>query len=115
MSLAPSFFAGYAAALDGDVLLFQFPTDHSNRFAESKNPQSHSNSCGNLQLCNFEIRAGRAGAGNEITHTFENTDRGGRLLINTKNTDALSAIYEFLRFQIKEHKTGDPLEVKEQS
>ena len=51
----------------------------------------------------------------EITYKFENTDRGGRVLISTKDADALTAIYEFLRFQIKEHKTGDPLEVKKQS
>ena len=51
----------------------------------------------------------------EITYKFENTDRGGRVRIMTMNAEALSAIYEFLRFQIKEHQTGDPLEVKEQS
>lgn len=51
----------------------------------------------------------------EITYKFENTDQGGRVRIMTRNAEALNAIYEFLRFQIKEHKTGDPLEVKEQS
>jgi len=51
----------------------------------------------------------------EITYKFENTDRGGRVRIMTRNAEALNAIYEFLRFQIKEHHTGDPLEVKEQS
>ena len=51
----------------------------------------------------------------EITYKFENTDQGGRVRIMTRNAEALSAIYEFLRFQIKEHQTGDPVEVKEQS
>ena len=50
-----------------------------------------------------------------ITYKFENTDQGARVLIMTKNAEALTAIHEFLRFQIKEHHTGDPLEVKEQS
>jgi hypothetical protein len=51
----------------------------------------------------------------KITYKFENTDQGGRVRISTRNAEALTAIHEFLRFQIKEHKTGDPLEVKEQS
>jgi hypothetical protein len=51
----------------------------------------------------------------EITYTFENTDQGGRVRIMTKNAEALKATHEFLRFQIKEHKTGDPLKVKKQS
>jgi len=33
----------------------------------------------------------------------------------TDNVEALKATHEFLRFQIREHKTDDPLEVKEQS
>lgn len=48
----------------------------------------------------------------EITYKFENTDQGGRVRIMSKNAEALNAIHEFLRFQIKEHKTGDPLQVK---
>jgi hypothetical protein len=51
----------------------------------------------------------------EITYKFEKTDQGGRVRIMTENAEALKATHEFLRFQIKEHKTGDPLEVKEQS
>jgi hypothetical protein len=47
----------------------------------------------------------------EIKYEFEKTDRGGRVKISTTNPEALRAIHEFLRFQIKEHKTGDPLEV----
>ena len=43
----------------------------------------------------------------EITYAFEETERGGRVRINTKNPEALAAVQEFLRFQIKDHQTGD--------
>ena len=49
---------------------------------------------------------------NAIKYQFEKTDRGGRVRIWTKNTQARAAIHEFLRFQIKEHQTGDPLKIK---
>jgi hypothetical protein len=45
-----------------------------------------------------------------ITYKYEDTDKGGRVVIWSKNADAVSAVQEFLRFQIKEHKTGDALE-----
>lgn len=48
----------------------------------------------------------------EIEYNFEEIDRGGAVRIATKNPTALKAIYEFLRFQIREHKTGDSLDVK---
>lgn len=47
----------------------------------------------------------------EIVYSFEETERGGTVHISTKSAEALQAIYEFLRFQIKEHKTGDSLEI----
>ena len=47
----------------------------------------------------------------EITYKYEETEKGGRVRISTNNAKALSAIYEFLRYQIKEHQTGDSLEV----
>jgi hypothetical protein len=43
----------------------------------------------------------------EIKYQFEDTVRGGLVRITTSNKEALAAIYEFLRFQIKEHQTGD--------
>jgi hypothetical protein len=46
----------------------------------------------------------------EITYKYEETERGALIRISTSNADALQAIYEFLRFQIKEHMTGDPLD-----
>src|SRR5947209_9015731 len=48
----------------------------------------------------------------EIKYEFAKTERGGRVRITTSNAEALSAIQDFLRFQIKENETGDPLEVK---
>ncbi len=47
----------------------------------------------------------------DIEYSFEKTDSGGRVRISTSNDEALRAIHDFLRFQIKEHNTGDPLEV----
>lgn len=46
----------------------------------------------------------------DIAYSYEETPNGARVRIKTKNPDALAAIYEFLRFQIDEHHTGDPLE-----
>jgi hypothetical protein len=48
----------------------------------------------------------------EIRYRFEAIPDGGRVLISTGNQRALAAIHQFLRFQIREHQTGDPLEVK---
>ena len=43
-----------------------------------------------------------------IDYHFEETQAGGRVLISSTDAEALSAIHEFLAFQIREHKTGDP-------
>jgi hypothetical protein len=47
----------------------------------------------------------------EIKYNFEDIDRGAAVRISTKNPTALKAIHDFLRFQIKKHKTGDSLDV----
>lgn len=47
----------------------------------------------------------------EIQYKLENTERGARIRITTKNTEALRAIHEFLRFQISDHQTGDTTQV----
>ena len=49
--------------------------------------------------------------GGTIHYRFEAVDGGGRVVIATRNARALVAIHDFLRYQITEHKTGDPLEV----
>ena len=47
-----------------------------------------------------------------IDYQFNETERGASIRISTSDAQALKAIHEFLKFQITEHKTGDPLEVK---
>ena len=47
----------------------------------------------------------------QIKYEFEEADRGALIRISTSNSEALTAIHEFLRYQIKEHMTNDPLEV----
>lgn len=46
-----------------------------------------------------------------IQYKLENTERGGRIRITTKNAEAVGAVHEFLRFQIQDHQTGDSVEV----
>ena len=48
----------------------------------------------------------------EISYTAESTKLGAQVKIQTTNADALKAIHDFLRFQIEEHRTGDPLTVE---
>jgi len=45
-----------------------------------------------------------------INYKYQETDRGGRVSISTTNPQAIEAIHSFLRYQMREHKTGDPLE-----
>ena len=47
-----------------------------------------------------------------VAYRFEETERGGRVRISTKDADALHAVHEFLSYQITEHTTGDPLTVQ---
>lgn len=48
-------------------------------------------------------------AGAAIGYKYEALPRGGRVVLNT--AAHVNAIHEFLRFQITDHKTGDPLDV----
>jgi hypothetical protein len=50
----------------------------------------------------------------EITYSFQEIDGGAAIRISTKDASALEAIHSFLRFQIKEHKTGHSPEVTKQ-
>lgn len=45
----------------------------------------------------------------DIEYKYEETGNGAQVRISTKNARALTAIHSFLRFQIEEHETGDPL------
>jgi len=51
----------------------------------------------------------------EIEYAYAETERGGKVRLTTTNAEALKAIHEFLRFQIKDHETGDSLEVGERN
>jgi hypothetical protein len=46
-----------------------------------------------------------------ISYSYEDTANGGRVRIRTANPKALSAVHQFLRFQIAEHHTGDSAEI----
>jgi hypothetical protein len=46
-----------------------------------------------------------------IAYTYEATSAGGRIRIVTSDTKARDAVHDFLRYQIREHGTGDPLSV----
>jgi hypothetical protein len=50
-----------------------------------------------------------------ITYSFEPTERGGQVRITTHDADALEAVHQFLLFQIQDHRTGDPIDVKPHS
>jgi hypothetical protein len=48
----------------------------------------------------------------EIGYKFEPTENGGRVRMVSHNADAIAALHDFLKFQIADHHTGDPLEVQ---
>lgn len=49
-----------------------------------------------------------------ITYQYESFTEGARVRISTTDKQALAAIHEFLRFQIKDHQTGDSLKLSNQ-
>ena len=44
----------------------------------------------------------------KIQYAYEETPSGARVVIKTADPSALDAIHDFLRYQIREHETGDP-------
>jgi hypothetical protein len=46
-----------------------------------------------------------------MTFKSQQTPEGGRVTIATSDPDTLAALHAFLRYQITEHRTGDPLTV----
>ena len=46
-----------------------------------------------------------------VTYTFSETADGGIVRMASMNADAIDAIHQFLRYQITEHHTGDPLTI----
>jgi hypothetical protein len=55
-----------------------------------------------------EMRADK----DSITYRYEELPQGGIVRIVTTNDRALTAVHQFLRYQITEHQTGDATEVK---
>jgi hypothetical protein len=51
------------------------------------------------------MAAGKA----RISYRYEERPDGASVVIETADASALAAIHEFLRYQIVEHRTGDPL------
>ena len=47
-----------------------------------------------------------------IAYRYEETPTGGRVTIRTADASRRRAVHEFLRYQITEHATGDPLTVQ---
>jgi len=47
-----------------------------------------------------------------IRYQYVETAKGGRVDIVTSDPAALAAVHQFLKFQIAEHKTGDPITVR---
>jgi len=45
----------------------------------------------------------------QMTFRYVEIGRGGKVVILTADTAARDALHDFLRFQIREHKTGDPM------
>ena len=48
---------------------------------------------------------------NEIHYSYAELPNGGRVVIDSANQAAVDAIHQFLRFQIREHETGDSLDI----
>jgi hypothetical protein len=44
-----------------------------------------------------------------IRYRYVDTKLGGKVEIASDNPEAIAAVHKFLRFQIEEHRTGDPL------
>ena len=55
--------------------------------------------------------AGMTARKTSIAYAFESLPTGGRVRIQTKDTETLDAVHKFLQYQIREYKTADPLKV----
>ncbi len=47
----------------------------------------------------------------EISYKYEEIPNGAQVRLTTANPKGLQAIHNFMRFQIKDHRTGDPMVV----
>lgn len=56
--------------------------------------------------------AGMKAAGTALTYTYEQLPAGARITIAGSTAESIRSVHEFLKFQIKDHATGDPTVVK---
>lgn len=47
----------------------------------------------------------------KISYKYSDTEKGGQVIIYSQNEVALAAIYDFMRYQIVEHQTGDDVKI----
>jgi hypothetical protein len=59
---------------------------------------------GTSRVPGIEVMAARRAS---ITYRYADTPSGGRVDIVTTDAAALAALHDFLRYQIREHRTGD--------
>lgn len=48
----------------------------------------------------------------KIEYRYEELAAGGRIVIRSEDPEAVAAVHDFLKFQIKDHQTGDQEQVK---
>jgi len=48
----------------------------------------------------------------KIHYGYQSVRNGGKVVINTEDPKALEAVHEYLRYQIREHETGDSVAVQ---
>ena len=60
------------------------------------------------ESANVPGTAAMAAKKDAVRYRYAETPNGGRVTITTTDPEALAAVHAFLRYQIKEHKTGDP-------
>ena len=50
--------------------------------------------------------------GSALLYQYEDLERGGRVRVSTRDARGIEAVHQFLRFQIADHRTGDPGKVE---
>ena len=48
----------------------------------------------------------------DIRYDVEETPSGARVKVSSRNPQAIAAIHDFLKFQIQDHRTGDPMTIE---
>jgi hypothetical protein len=96
----------------------QNDVDTRNRIAKHLEDISHQFKAGDFgipQETHAEVPPGVAAMTRlraEIEYKFEAAPAGGRVNITARSAAAIEAVHAFLRYQIQEHRTGDPLTVR---